>query len=255
MGRCSHHQELYQGELLNTKFIPILLDPKEVSHVPIILKGTTFYDVSTEAGYTRLYRRLTGQPETEPPSVAEKFRDMPPVNVIAEARLAEAREKLKAAKLEFDQNEFGAAARCTSAAESLSFTFQPPQISSAGSPKRRQSFPIWIAQAIPHEQTERRTVAADAGLVARFRPAGRVPKLTPRAALSICTSPRTPAEHFIGSDDSLWPRQSSPNSSGPRQGPPDRSPTETSILSRPFCVTGSVAGFVPAACRPANCTR
>src|ERR1017187_6775759 len=104
-------QELYQGELLNTKFIPILLDPKDVSHVPIILKGTTFYDVSTEAGYTRLYRRLTGQPETEPPSVAEKFRDMPPVNVIAEARLAEAREKLKAAKLEFDHNEFGAAAR------------------------------------------------------------------------------------------------------------------------------------------------
>jgi hypothetical protein len=97
----SSPKKLYQGELLNTKFIPILLDPKDVSHIPIILTGTTFYDVSTEAGYTRLYRRLTGQPESEPPSVAEKFRDMPPVNVIAEARLAEGCEKLKAAKLEF----------------------------------------------------------------------------------------------------------------------------------------------------------
>ena len=104
-------QELYQAEMLNTKFIPVVMNADDQQHIPIVLQGTTFYDISNEAGYARLYRRLTGQPETEIPPVADKVRDMPPARLSAEAQKAEAREKLKTAKLAFDQNRFEAAAQ------------------------------------------------------------------------------------------------------------------------------------------------
>jgi len=111
-------QELYDAELRNTKFIPLLFSGADEKHIPVILRGTTYYNVGNEAGYVRLYRRLTGQPETEAPPLG-KIRDMPPANLMAEARLEEARGKLKAAGIEFNKNKFDTAAQLSLEAADL----------------------------------------------------------------------------------------------------------------------------------------
>ena len=66
-------QALYDSEQHNTHFIPVVLDAREQAHIPILLRGASFYDLSTAEGYTRLLRRLTGEPlpMTEPPPGGE----------------------------------------------------------------------------------------------------------------------------------------------------------------------------------------
>ena len=115
-------QQLYDAEHHNIKFIPVLLNSSDEPHIPIVLRSTTFYDVSSEAGYLKLYRRLTGQPEIDIPQVAENIRQMPPTDVAAEQRLAEAREKLKNAREEFDRNNFEATANLSEEAANLAKT-------------------------------------------------------------------------------------------------------------------------------------
>jgi hypothetical protein len=56
-------QEIYEQGGGNIKFIPILFDSNDQKFIPSILRSTTYYDLSKEDGYERLYRRLTGQPE------------------------------------------------------------------------------------------------------------------------------------------------------------------------------------------------
>lgn len=113
-------QQLYDAELHNTRFIPVLFDPADEQHIPVVLRGATYYDVSTEAGYQKLYRRLTAQPEIDVPPVAGEIRRMPPTNVVAEERLAEAREKLERAGGEFERNNFETAAKLSEEAANLS---------------------------------------------------------------------------------------------------------------------------------------
>lgn len=112
-------QQLYDAELHNTRFIPVLLDASDESNIPIVLRGTTFYDVSTEEGYQRLYRRVTAQPEIDVPPVADTIREMPTKDVVSEQRVADAKEKLKQAQGEFDQNDFEAAAKLSEEAANL----------------------------------------------------------------------------------------------------------------------------------------
>lgn len=97
-------QQLYDAELHNTRFIPMLFDSSDEPHIPIVLRGTTYYDVSAEDGYLKLYRRVTSQPEIGIPAVAESIRQMPTKDVVAEQRLAEAQEKRKQAQGEIDRN-------------------------------------------------------------------------------------------------------------------------------------------------------
>ena len=61
-------QTLYE-ELVNTKFIPVIFDPADATHVPIFLRDFPTYNVATEDGYDELYRRLTEQPEITAPPV------------------------------------------------------------------------------------------------------------------------------------------------------------------------------------------
>lgn len=112
-------QQLYDAELHNTRFIPVLLDSSNEPHIPIVLRGTTFYDVSTEDGYLKLYRRITAQPEIDVPPVAEALREMPTKDFVAEQRSAEAREKFEQAKAEIDRNNFEAAAKLSEEAANL----------------------------------------------------------------------------------------------------------------------------------------
>jgi tetratricopeptide (TPR) repeat protein len=60
---------LYDAGVVNEKFIPIVFGHDNIKHIPTPLKPTTFYDVSTEAGYEALYRRITNQPYTTKPKL------------------------------------------------------------------------------------------------------------------------------------------------------------------------------------------
>jgi hypothetical protein len=53
------YQALYREGRNNTKFIPVLFDAGDSSHIPGPVGDTTFYLVHSERGYEDLYRRLT----------------------------------------------------------------------------------------------------------------------------------------------------------------------------------------------------
>jgi hypothetical protein len=71
-------QNLYDAEADNDKFIPVLFAPQDAAHVPTVLRGATRYDLTAPGGYTRLYRRLTNQPEVSKPPLGE-FKPLPPL--------------------------------------------------------------------------------------------------------------------------------------------------------------------------------
>jgi TIR domain len=58
----SIYNRLYVDKLINIKFIPILFEGSSVEDIPFPVKGFDHYDVSSEAGYESLFRRLTNQP-------------------------------------------------------------------------------------------------------------------------------------------------------------------------------------------------
>lgn len=71
-------QELYENELRNTKFVPVLLTSADSKHIPAPLRGTNFYDLTAgEPAYEQLYRRLTNQHDTPQPELG-KLRSLPP---------------------------------------------------------------------------------------------------------------------------------------------------------------------------------
>ncbi len=55
-------QGLYDTEANNTKFIPVLFSSQDSAHIPVVLRGATYYKLNTEDGYEGLYHRLTNQP-------------------------------------------------------------------------------------------------------------------------------------------------------------------------------------------------
>ncbi|HEY6969754.1 MAG TPA: toll/interleukin-1 receptor domain-containing protein [Candidatus Angelobacter sp.] len=67
-------QELYESEAQNTIFIPVLLNSDDARNIPILLKGTTYYDLSQKDGFINLLRRLTAQPRIVAPPVAKSVR-------------------------------------------------------------------------------------------------------------------------------------------------------------------------------------
>src|SRR5262245_52658887 len=54
-------QVLYDSAARNTVFIPVLFSPDHSASIPIPLRGATYYNLNTEAGYEALYRRLINQ--------------------------------------------------------------------------------------------------------------------------------------------------------------------------------------------------
>ena len=69
--QCLHDE----GE--NRRFIPVVLDHGDTSHIPPALKSATHYDLSTEAGYDDLHRALTNQPRIEKPTVGPVRQRLP----------------------------------------------------------------------------------------------------------------------------------------------------------------------------------
>jgi formylglycine-generating enzyme required for sulfatase activity len=56
----------------------VLFSPDHSAHIPIVLRGATYYNLNTEGGYEALYRRLTHQPLIQKPELG-KIRPMPPL--------------------------------------------------------------------------------------------------------------------------------------------------------------------------------
>jgi formylglycine-generating enzyme required for sulfatase activity len=70
-------QAIYEAGTENKRFIPILFEADDVRFIPPLLRSTTYYLITDEAGYEKLYRRLTGQPATRKPELG-KLRSLPP---------------------------------------------------------------------------------------------------------------------------------------------------------------------------------
>jgi Protein kinase domain/TIR domain len=67
-------QELYDDEGRNRKFIPVVFTDRDLRTIPVTLRRASHYDVGTETGYERLYRRLTNQPEIVKPPIGPMRR-------------------------------------------------------------------------------------------------------------------------------------------------------------------------------------
>jgi hypothetical protein len=55
-------QEIYEAEAKNTVFIPVLFSPRSAANIPLVLRGSRYYELYTREGYDLLYRRVTHQP-------------------------------------------------------------------------------------------------------------------------------------------------------------------------------------------------
>ena len=71
-------QELYDAQGKNAKFIPVVFGADNFGHIPIVLRSTNRYDVSTEDGFEDLFRHITRQPST-PISRLGALRRLPPL--------------------------------------------------------------------------------------------------------------------------------------------------------------------------------
>ena len=71
-------QELYSGQLKNTKFIPVVFSPDDFDHIPRILKANDPYTLNTEESMVYLCRRLKGIPSIVIPEVEKVELPAPP---------------------------------------------------------------------------------------------------------------------------------------------------------------------------------
>ena len=69
-------QSLYDAGA-NHRVIPVVLNQADVDHIPSLLKGATYYDLSTESGYRELHRALTNQPRVSRPPLGTVSRRLP----------------------------------------------------------------------------------------------------------------------------------------------------------------------------------
>lgn len=74
-------QELYEAEANTNKFIPVLFSPYNKDHIPIILRGFTYFKVDSKEDFKSLYRKLTNQPQVLKPNLGE-ITPMQPLNRI-----------------------------------------------------------------------------------------------------------------------------------------------------------------------------
>lgn len=64
-------QEIYESEGRNRKFIPVLFSENDKDFIPRALKTYTYYNIQTQDGYEKLYRRITRQPAIRKPPIGK----------------------------------------------------------------------------------------------------------------------------------------------------------------------------------------
>lgn len=70
------YQKLYMSDTMNDKYIPVVFDESDLEYIPTPLQGSTYYSISNEDGYDRLYWRLRGINTKEKPPLG-KLRPLP----------------------------------------------------------------------------------------------------------------------------------------------------------------------------------
>jgi tetratricopeptide (TPR) repeat protein len=70
------YQDIYDSDSLNAKYIPVLLDGVDESHIPRPLRATDRYLLVDAQEYEKLYRRITGQPLVVKPELGT-IRSLP----------------------------------------------------------------------------------------------------------------------------------------------------------------------------------
>ena len=65
-------QQLYDAELNNLKFIPVLLDKRDDTCVPVVLRGATYYNILLDEQFEDLYRYITNQPRIVKPNLGKR---------------------------------------------------------------------------------------------------------------------------------------------------------------------------------------
>lgn len=74
-------QELYESEGANSKFVPVIFDTADRTHIPTVLRGVSSYLVDNDQGYDKLLRRLRRNPLIVKPPLGEKQR--PPAAILS----------------------------------------------------------------------------------------------------------------------------------------------------------------------------
>jgi len=70
------YQHIYNDETINQRFIPVVFDHQDTKHIPMPLQGTTYYNVSNNEIYDKLYWRLRGVKQATKPELG-KLRPLP----------------------------------------------------------------------------------------------------------------------------------------------------------------------------------
>ena len=70
------YQKLYMSDSINKKYIPVVFDEKDLEYIPTPLQGSTYYNVSDDVKFDKLYWRLRGVTAKEKPSLG-KLRPLP----------------------------------------------------------------------------------------------------------------------------------------------------------------------------------
>lgn len=70
---------IYDSEFMNRKFLPVVFGRKQADHMPAILVGNTYYDVTDPARLEALVRLMTDQPAHVPAPLG-KVPHLPPKN-------------------------------------------------------------------------------------------------------------------------------------------------------------------------------
>jgi hypothetical protein len=65
------YQDIYDAGGENSRFLPIVFAAEQEQYIPKPLRGVTRYILDSEAGYDKLYRRLTGQHKTAKPPLGQ----------------------------------------------------------------------------------------------------------------------------------------------------------------------------------------
>lgn len=70
------YQKLYKSDSINEKYIPVVFDEKDLKYIPAPLLRSTYYNVSDDVGFDKLYWRLRGVTTKEKPPLG-KLRPLP----------------------------------------------------------------------------------------------------------------------------------------------------------------------------------
>lgn len=70
------YQKLYMSDSINEKYIPVVFDEKDSEYIPAPLQGSTYYNVSDDVRFDKLYWRLRGVTTKEKPPLG-KLRPLP----------------------------------------------------------------------------------------------------------------------------------------------------------------------------------